>query len=79
MKAKEAAKERIQDRRIDIREVRETETRAKQWLDANGKLEETAWTHYYLYALERCMAFRERFRAQRSEKEPNGTTTAPSS
>jgi hypothetical protein len=39
--------------------VRDTEARAKKWMEAHTDLSELKqWVHYYLYALERCMAFR---------------------
>jgi hypothetical protein len=57
-------KERIKTK-LDPHAVRDTEARAKEWmkknkwLDANAPLADLKqWAHYYLYALERCMAFR---------------------
>ena len=55
---------------IDIRQVRETEARGLQWMQANYKLDPPPiYVHYGLYALERCMGFRELFE-QHFEKEP---------
>jgi hypothetical protein len=69
VKEKEPAKERIHTR-IEMRLVRDTETRANAWLEAHGKVAESEqWVHYYLYALERCMSFREHFE-HKTEKEP---------
>jgi hypothetical protein len=45
--------------RIDPSRVREAESRANQWLDKNYKIDPPGFTHYYLYALERCMSFKE--------------------
>ena len=69
-KEKEPAKERIKI--ADRRAMRcaKREDRAKKWLAANGKLESIQiWVYYYLYALERCMTFRDLFE-HRAEKEP---------
>ena len=41
--------------------------RGTGWLQRNYKIDPKGYTHYYLYALERCMSFREY-----SEKGPNG-------
>jgi len=68
-KEKEPAKERVRSR-IDVRLVREAEDRSKKWMEANNKVDDSQqWVHYYLYALERCMAFREFF-DHKPEKEP---------
>jgi hypothetical protein len=72
VKKKDAKKKRPRSNKIDIRAIRETETRAKAWLEANNKLEGLQWTHYYLYALERCMAFRYLF-----EQSPDEVTREP--
>ena len=55
--------------RIDPKLVREAEARGNQWLEKNYKIDPPGYTHYFLYALERCMSFRE-FCEQRVEKEP---------
>jgi hypothetical protein len=69
IKSKENTKERVRSR-IDPRLVREAEERAKIWMEKNNKIDKTIpWVNYYLYALERCMAFRELFE-HASEKEP---------
>ena len=68
VKAKEPVKERVKTR-IDVRLIREAESRSKGWMAANNKIDPNEWVHYYLYALERCMSFREIF-DQQSEKEP---------
>ncbi len=71
IKSKEAIKkekERIKTR-IDLRQIRETQSRAKDWMEANYKMPPAEWPHYYLYALERCMSFRELFE-HKAEKEP---------
>jgi hypothetical protein len=63
------SKERVKSR-IDPRLVREAEERAKTWRDAHSKAKNVAmWVHYYLYALERCMSFRELYEHS-EEKEP---------
>jgi hypothetical protein len=69
IKAKDAKKEKPRTK-IEVTAVRDAGTRAKKWLDANGKLDATTpWLHYFLYAEERCMTFREIFEGQ-AEKEP---------
>lgn len=71
IKSKEAIKkekERIKTR-IDLRQIRETQSRAKDWMETNYKMPPAEWPHYYLYALERCMSFRELFE-HKAEKEP---------
>jgi len=55
--------------RWDARRVREVETRGEAWLRQNYKIDPPGFTHYFLYALERCVSFRE-FREHRSEEEP---------
>ncbi len=69
IKKKEPAKARVASH-IDPRLVRETEDRAKKWMDAHSKVKDVSmWVHYYLYALERCMSFRELYDGT-AEKEP---------
>jgi hypothetical protein len=68
-KEKEPAKDRVKSR-IDPRAVHDTEALAKKWMDAHSKAKDVQmWVHYYLYALERCMSFREVYE-NTSEKEP---------
>ncbi len=68
-KEKEAAKNRVKSR-IDPRRCAKREDRAKKWLADNGKPENIKiFAYYYLYALERCMTFRDLYE-HRSEKEP---------
>jgi hypothetical protein len=72
VKSKENAKERFRSR-IDPHLIREAEDRVKKWMATPVKLEETMWVNYYLYALERCMTFREVYE-HRDEKEPQWYT-----
>jgi hypothetical protein len=59
---------------IDIRQVREIEARGLRWMQTNYKLDPPPeWVYYCLYALERCMGFRELFE-QQFEKEPDWYT-----
>jgi hypothetical protein len=52
------SKERFKSR-ISASVVHETEQRAYVWLNAHSDPSKVPhWVHYYLYALERCMAFR---------------------
>lgn len=60
--------------KINIRQVRETEARGLQWIRTNYKLDPAPdWVYYCLYAMERCMSFRELFE-QNFEKEPDWYT-----
>jgi hypothetical protein len=77
IKAKEKgpAKERVKSS-IDPRALRETQDRAAKWLQDHNKIDAAlSWTNYYLYALERCMSFRELF-LHKTEKEPQWYTDA---
>ncbi len=49
--------------------MRAAEDRGNQWLEQNYKIDPPGYTHYFLYALERCMSFRE-FCEQKVEREP---------
>jgi len=69
VKSKDALKDRPKTTKIDLRAIREAEALSKQWMAANTKIEGIQWTHYYLYALERCMAFRDKF-DHKDEPEP---------
>ena len=69
VKSKDAPKDRPKTSKIELRAVHEAEDRSKQWMAANNKIEGMQWAHYYLYALERCMAFRDKF-DHRDEAEP---------
>ena len=68
VKVKENGKERIKTR-IDVRLIREAESRSKEWMAKNNKIDPAQWCYYYLYALERCMSFRELF-DHKTEREP---------
>jgi hypothetical protein len=60
--------------RVDLRQIRETQDRAGRWLEKHDKVtSDMPWLHYYLYALERCMAFRYLFE-HREEEEPRWYT-----
>jgi hypothetical protein len=69
VKKKDPAKSKPKTK-IPLQSIRETQNRAKQWLDTNGKIEPGTWPNYYLYALERCMSFRAFFEQKDEEKEP---------
>ena len=70
IKPKEGGKERAKFKsRIDPALVRAAEDRGNQWLEQNYKIDPPGYTHYFLYALERCMSFRE-FCEQKVEREP---------
>ena len=72
VKGKEKEKDRIKTR-IAAAAVHDTEERAKQWMDQHTKIADVQmWVHYYLYALERCMAFRYRYE-HASKAESAGT------
>jgi hypothetical protein len=45
--------------RLDSRLFHAAETRGQSWMRHNYKIDPPDWTHYYLYALERYMSFRE--------------------
>jgi hypothetical protein len=45
--------------RVDPRLVRAAIARGNHWFQSNYKIDPGRWTHYYLYALERYMSFRE--------------------
>ena len=45
--------------RIDPRLLREAQARGNRWIRANYVIDPEGWTHYYMYALERYMSFRE--------------------
>jgi hypothetical protein len=55
--------------RIDAGRVREAQSRGIRWMQANYKIDPGGWTHYYLYALERCMSFLELVE-RKQNKEP---------
>jgi hypothetical protein len=55
--------------RIDPRLVHEATARSVQWFKQNTAVDPPGFTHYFLYALERCMSVRE-FCEQRVEREP---------
>jgi hypothetical protein len=55
--------------RIETKLVHETEGRANQWLQKNYQIDPPGYTHYYLYALERCMSFRD-YCERKVEEEP---------
>lgn len=44
---------------IDVKVVREVQSRGNRWMRANYQIDPEQWTHYYLYALERYWSFRE--------------------
>lgn len=44
---------------LDPRLFRGAQARGNRWMAANYVIDPKQWTHYYLYALERCMSFRE--------------------
>ncbi len=44
---------------IDRRLFEEVQGRGVGWMRANFQIDPTAYAHYYMYALERCMSFRE--------------------
>jgi hypothetical protein len=68
VKAKTEKKEKPKTK-IELSLVREAGARAKKWMEANNKIDGTQWVHYFLYAEERCMTFREIFEGA-AEKEP---------
>ncbi len=45
--------------RIDPGLIRAAQRRGNQWIAKNFEVDTKQWTHYYLYALERYMSFRE--------------------
>ncbi len=45
--------------RVDLRQLRQAQTRGRDWLRANYKIDPPGFTHYYLYALERYQSFAE--------------------
>lgn len=45
--------------RINPQLVRERQSQALRWLQANYKVDPSGYTHYWLYALERCMSFQD--------------------
>ncbi len=51
--------ERRPKTRIDANLVRAAQRRGNQWIAKNYEVDPKQWTHYYLYALERYMSFRE--------------------
>ncbi len=53
------AVERRPKTRIDATLVRAAQRRGSQWMAKNFQVDPKEWTHYYLYALERYMSFRE--------------------
>lgn len=55
--------------RVDARQLRAAQERGRSWLFKNYKIDPPGFTHYYLYALERCRSFMEAA-AGRSVKEP---------
>lgn len=55
---------------IDAGRVRETRSRAERWLQANYRIDFPGYTHYYLYALERCMSFQEYLEQNRDTEPP---------
>jgi hypothetical protein len=55
--------------RIDARLVHDAQARGAHWLQANYQVNPGGYTHYYFYALERCMSFLELIEHRR-EKEP---------
>ncbi len=70
IKEKTPVKERP-NTRIDVRAVYEAEENAKRWLaEHSGAKNVPMWVDYYLYALERCMAFRESYE-NTDESEPD--------
>lgn len=54
---------------VDGRLLRAAQERGKTWLAKNYKIDPPGFTHYYLYALERCRSFMEAA-AGRAVKEP---------
>jgi len=59
--------------RIDARLFRETQARGNRWFAEKYKIDPDQWTYYYMYALERYMAFRDLAEGKvgkRAEKEP---------
>jgi hypothetical protein len=65
----EGPKDDLPKTRLEARQFREVQSRGNQWLRAHDDIEPNSWTHYYLYALERCSSFRE-VAEGRVEKEP---------
>ena len=59
VKLKEEEKAERVRTNIDARLVREVQARGNRWMAANYQINPPAWTHYYLYALERYWSFRE--------------------
>ena len=66
---KKVAKKGPATNKVDQRLLRAAQDRGKTWLSKNYKIDPDGFTHYYLYALERCRSFMEAA-AGRSVKEP---------
>jgi hypothetical protein len=56
---KKPDKKRAPAVRVDVRAIHRAETDGNAWFENNFKIELPQWTHYYMYALERYMSFRE--------------------
>ena len=61
--------------RVEARQLRQAQTLGNKWMRQHTDIDEKGWTHYYLYALERCSSFRE-LAEGRAEKEPRWYTEA---
>jgi hypothetical protein len=66
---KKGAAKKGQATNVDGKLLRAAQDRGKSWLAKNYKIDPPGFTHYYLYALERCRSFMEAA-AGRSVKEP---------
>ena len=57
---------------IDPKLFREAEARGMGWMGQNYKIDPGQYAYYYLYALERCMSFRELWQAKAEKKAADG-------
>jgi len=54
--------------RISSRSIQEAQSRGARWFTENYTIEPGRWPHYYLYALERYMSFREKALGKKEEE-----------